>query len=113
MMGAHPIKCGLNPIIVDMMRRGVISAIALHGAGAIHDFELAYQGATSEDVQRGLDGGSFGMVDETPRLMNAALAGGVARGLGAGHALGKEIGAGNFPDRELSILYTGVTHNVP
>src|SRR6187401_2641931 len=76
MMGAHSIKVGLNPI-------------SFHGAGAIHDFELCYQGETSEDVQRGLDDGSFGMVDETGRRMNAALADGVTRGLGAGRALGE------------------------
>ncbi len=73
MMGAHPIKCGLNPLIVDFIRRGIISGVALNGAGAIHDFELAYQGETSEDVQKGLDDGSFGMVEETSRLMNGAL----------------------------------------
>src|SRR5581483_1007413 len=88
MMGAHPIKCGLNSIIVEMMQRGVISAVAFNGAGAIHDFETAYQGETSEDVQRGLDDGSFGMVDETSRLMNAALAAAVEAGLGAGEGLG-------------------------
>ena len=62
------------------------SPVAFNGAGAIHDFELCYQGETSEDVQRGLDDGSFGMVDETGRRMNAALADGLARGLGAGRA---------------------------
>src|ERR1041385_1839305 len=77
MMGAHSIKVGLNPIFVDAMRRGILNAIAFHGAGAIHDFELCYQGETSEDVQRGLDDGSFGMVEETGQRMNAALAAGV------------------------------------
>ena len=67
MMGAHPIKCGLNPVLVDAMKRGIISAVAFNGAGAIHDFETAYQGETSEDVQAGLDDGTFGMVDETSR----------------------------------------------
>lgn len=113
MMGAHPIKCGLNPLIVDAMRRGVVSAVAFHGAGAIHDFETAYQGETSEDVQRGLDDGSFGMVDETARLMNAALAEGVPLGLGAGAALGRAIAAGDFPNRHLSILHTGHELGVP
>ena len=76
MMGAHSIKVGLNPIFVAAMRRGILSAVAFNGAGAIHDFELCYQGETSEDVQCGLDDGSFGMADETGRLMNAAFAGG-------------------------------------
>lgn len=113
MMGAHPVKVGLSPLIVDMMKRGVISAVAFNGAGAIHDFETAYQGETSEDVQKGLDDGSFGMVDETPRLMNAALEEGVARGLGAGESLGRAIAAGAFANPNLSILHTGVEMEVP
>jgi hypothetical protein len=113
MMGAHPIKCGLNPILVDAMRRGLVSAVAFNGAGAIHDFETAYQGETSEDVQRGLDDGSFGMADETSRLMNGALETGVEAGLGAGEALGRAIIQGNFPDRHLSILATGAELEIP
>jgi hypothetical protein len=113
MMGAHPIKCGLNPVLVDAMRRGIIAAIAFNGAGAIHDFETAYQGETSEDVQRGLDDGSFGMVDETSRLMHAALDAGVKAGLGAGEALGRAILDGHFPNRHLSILATGAELGIP
>lgn len=113
MMGAHPIKCGLNPIFVDLMKHGVISAVAFNGAGAIHDFELALIGETSEDVQHGLDDGSFGMIDETGRLMNAALAEGVRQGIGAGRALGEAIVAGQFPNKQLSILHQGVTANLP
>src|SRR5439155_13974710 len=108
MMGAHPIKCGLNPILIDLMRRGVVNAVAFNGAGAIHDFELALIGETSEDVQRGLDDGSFGMIDETGRLMNAALADGAKQGIGAGRALGEAIVKGVFPKKELSILHQGV-----
>ena len=113
MMGAHPIKCGLNPIFVDLMKRGVISAVAFNGAGAIHDFELALIGETSEDVQRGLDDGSFGMIDETGRLMNQAMADGVKQGIGAGRALGEAIVKGQFAQKELSILHQGVVSNVP
>jgi hypothetical protein len=113
MMGAHTIKCGLNPVFIDLMKRGVISAVASNGAGAIHDFELAYIGETSEDVQRGLDDGSFGMIDETGRLMNQALAAGVKQGVGAGRALGEAIVTGQFRNRELSILHQGVVSNVP
>ena len=113
MMGAHPIKCGLNPVLVQAMRQGIVAAVAFNGAGAIHDFETAFQGETSEDVQRGLDDGSFGMVEETPRLMNAALAAGVQAGLGAGEALGIAINEGNFPNRHLSILATGVELGIP
>jgi hypothetical protein len=113
MMGAHSIKVGLNPVFVAAMRRGILSAVAFNGAGAIHDFELCYQGETSEDVQRGLDDGSFGMADETGRLMNAALADGVARGLGAGRALGEAAIAAKYPNLDLSILATGAALDIP
>jgi len=113
MMGAHPIKCGLNPILLDLIHRGVINALAVNGAGAIHDFELALIGATSEDVQRGLDDGSFGMNDDTGRLMNRAFADGVAQGIGAGRALGEAIVKGTFPHKQLSLLHAGVTANIP
>ncbi|HUI07793.1 MAG TPA: hypothetical protein VL486_12390 [Verrucomicrobiae bacterium] len=113
MMGAHTIKCGLNPVFVDLIKRGVVSAVAFNGAGAIHDFELAYIGETSEDVQRGLDDGSFGMIDETGRLMNQALAAGVTQGIGAGRALGEAIVSGQFRNRELSILHQGIASDVP
>jgi len=113
MMGAHSIKVGLNPIFVAAMRGGILNAVAFNGAGAIHDFELCYQGETSEDVQRGLDDGSFGMVDETGRRMNAALADGVARGLGAGRALGEAALTANYPNLHLSILATGAELGIP
>lgn len=111
MMGAHPIKCGLNPILVDAMRSGLVHAVAFNGAAAIHDFETAFQGETSEDVQRGLDDGSFGMADETGRMMNAAYAKGVAAGLGAGEALGSTMGG--FANQHLSILRTGAELEIP
>jgi len=113
MMGAHSIKVGLNPIFVDAMRRGILNAVAFHGAGAIHDFELCYQRETSEDVQRGLDDGSFGMVEETGRRMNAALAEGVARGLGAGRALGEAARTAVYPNLSLSILATAAELDIP
>jgi len=113
MMGAHPIKCGLNPVLVDLISRGVISALAVNGAAAIHDFELALIGETSEDVQRGLDDGSFGMNDDTGRLMNRALSDGVAQGIGAGRALGEAIVKGGFPHKALSLLHAGVLANIP
>jgi deoxyhypusine synthase len=64
-MGAHPIKVGLSPLIIDLLERGILSAVAMNGAGIIHDFELAYQGHTSEDVAGALVDGSFGMAQET------------------------------------------------
>lgn len=111
MMGAHSIKVGLNPIFVDAMRSGIVNAVAFNGAGAIHDFELCYNGETSEDVQRGLNDGSFGMADETGRMMNAALADGLTRGLGAGRALGER--ALQFPNKHLSIMATGAELDIP
>lgn len=113
MMGAHVIKCGLNPVLLDLLRRGIVNAIALNGAGAIHDFELAMIGATSEDVQAGLDDGSFGMIDETGRQMNAALADGIRQGIGAGRALGETIVKSKFPKKELSLLHQAVLTNTP
>ncbi|MBM3888647.1 MAG: hypothetical protein FJ388_05920 [Verrucomicrobia bacterium] len=112
-MGAHLIKCGLSPIVVDLMRRGIVSCVATNGAGAIHDFELAMLGQTSEDVQRGLDDGSFGMAEETGRLMNQAIKDGLTQGIGCGRALGEAILKGNFPNRELSVLHAGVACNAP
>lgn len=113
MMGAHPVKCGLNRLFVDLMKRGIISAVALNGAAAIHDFELALIGATSEDVQHGLNDGTFGMADETGRLMNQAIIAGVKQGIGAGRALGEAILTGLFPNKDLSILHAGVAGNLP
>lgn len=111
MMGAHPIKVGLNPILIDAMRRGILSAVAFNGAAAVHDFELCFQGETSEDVQRGLNDGSFGMAEETGRLMNEALRDGAVRGLGAGEALGRAME--QFPNRPLSLLATGLDLGLP
>ena len=111
MMGAHSIKVGLNPVLVNAMRQGLLSAVAFNGAGAIHDFELCYQGETSEDVQRGLNDGSFGMVEETGREMNKALADGVSRGLGAGRALGET--ARGYENRAQSLLATGAELDMP
>lgn len=111
MMGAHSIKVGLNPIFIDAMRSGILSAVAFHGAGAIHDFELCYQGETSEDVQQGLNTGSFGMAEETGRLMNEALQLGAREGLGAGLALGRATAP--FPNRHLSMLATGEELQIP
>jgi hypothetical protein len=113
MMGAHSIKVGLNPLLVDAMQRGILSAVAMNGAGAIHDFELCYNGETSEDVQRGLNDGSFGMADETGRMMNAALAAGIGQGLGAGRALGDALLKAGQPNTPLSILATAAELGVP
>ena len=77
--GAHVIKTGLSPILIDLMRRGFVSALATNGAGIIHDFEIAIGGATSEDVDETLGPGRFGMAEETGRVLNDAIAQGVKR----------------------------------
>jgi hypothetical protein len=86
-LGAHVIKTGLGPVLIDLMERGFVSAIATNGASIIHDFEIALAGATSEDVDEALGPGRFGMADETGRLLNGAINDGVAAGLGIGQAV--------------------------
>ena len=87
-LGAHVIKTGLSPVLIDLMERGYVSALALNGAGIIHDFEIALSGATSEDVDEALGPGRFGMAEETGTLLNRAINEGVADGLGLGQAVG-------------------------
>ncbi|MBI4652361.1 hypothetical protein HY745_14015 [Candidatus Desantisbacteria bacterium] len=113
MMGAHVIKCGLSPLIIDLMKNGILSCVALNGAGAIHDFEIAMIGGTSEDVAHNLEDGSFGMAEETGFNINNALKSGVKKGLGAGKALGEKICKDKYPYREMSILFAGVKYNIP
>jgi deoxyhypusine synthase len=113
-MGAHVIKCGLSPVLIDLMRRGVVTALATNGAGAIHDFELALIGETSEDVAAGLKDGTFGMVRETGELFNA----GVNRVLeqreqGMGGLLGDQLIALDAPNQDCSILVAGRRLGVP
>jgi Deoxyhypusine synthase len=86
-LGAHVIKTGLGPVLIDLMEQGFVSAIATNGAAIIHDFEIALVGATSEDVDESLGPGRFGMAEETGRLLNGAIADGVAAGLGLGQAV--------------------------
>ena len=86
-LGAHVIKTGLGPVLIDLMERGCVSALATNGAAVIHDFEIALVGATSEDVDEALGPGRFGMADETGRLLNGAINDGVSRGLGIGQAV--------------------------
>lgn len=90
-IGGHVVKCGLAPVLIDLMRRGYASAFAMNGATAIHDFEIAIAGYTSEDVEAVLPDGSFGAAEETGREMNLANADGARDGLGAGEALGRHL----------------------
>ncbi len=114
-MGAHPVKVGLNPVIVDLMERGVISAVAMNGAVIIHDFELALLGHTSEEVDAEIDSGRFGMAEETGRMLNEAISRGVKDGQGLGEAVGHYINRykGQFPNRATSILATGARLGIP
>lgn len=88
-MGGHVVKCGLGDVLVDLMRRGWVSAFVMNGAASIHDFEIALCGATSEDVEAVLPDGRFGAAEETGRAMNSAVAEGIREGLGMGEALGR------------------------
>lgn len=112
-IGAHVVKVGLSPLIVDLMERGVVTAVAMNGAGIVHDFELAYAGSTSEDVEKELLEGRFGMADETGRLLNNAIKRGVKKGGGIGRSVGEMILNSNFPHRDLSILAAGARLGVP
>lgn len=103
-IGAHIVKCGLSPILIDLMAKGVITALAMNGAAAIHDFEIALAGSTSEDVADGLKDGRFGMAEETPRMMNEALQKFQGAKNGFGSALGRYICEGNFPYKPFSLL---------
>jgi hypothetical protein len=112
-MGAHPIKVGLSPLIIDFMERGIIHAVALNGAGVIHDFELAWMGETSEDVAASLADGSFGMAEETGAFINRAINEGYRKEQGLGAAVGEAILKQKLPHRELSILAAGARLGIP
>jgi ribosomal protein S5 len=112
-MGAHPIKVGLGALIVDLIARERLAAVAMNGACLVHDFEMAWGGRTSEDVGPGLDRGIFGMARETGEFVNAATNDGVARGLGLGRAVGEAIERARLRFRRLSILAACVRHDVP
>ncbi len=103
-MGAHPIKLGLSPVIIDLMQRGIITAIATNGACVIHDFEIAMAGHTSEDVARELCSGTFGMAKDTGRGVNLAINTGVKKGYGIGRSVGQYISRKKYPFRDKSIF---------
>jgi len=112
-MGAHPIKLGLSPIIIDLMRKGIITAIATNGACVIHDFEIAMAGHTSEDVARELCAGTFGMSKDTGRGLNLAINKGVKKGYGIGKSVGEYISKGKFTFREKSIFWQAYELGIP
>lgn len=114
-IGAHVIKVGLAPIIVDLLERGIVTAVAMNGAGIIHDFELALMGHTSEEVDAEIDEGRFGMAEETGRMLNEAIARGAMNRAGLGEAVGHYINRSKdqFPNRKTSILATGARLGLP
>ncbi len=114
MIGAHVVKRGLAPLLIDLMERGVITHLAGNGATTIHDFEIALQGHTSEDVATSLETGRFGMAHETGAFMNAAIRQGARDGLGYGEALGRTIAQDErFKYRQYSLLYNAYRLGVP
>ncbi|MBN1271245.1 MAG: hypothetical protein JXB26_03150 [Candidatus Aminicenantes bacterium] len=112
-LGAHVIKVGLNPVLIDMMNEGWISAFALNGAGIIHDFELAYSGRTSEDVEAQIENGSFGMAEETGGMLNNAACKGAKDGLGLGEAVGRMMTDTPLRFKDKSLLYNAYSRNIP
>jgi len=112
-LGAHVIKTGLGPVLIDLMERGFVSALATNGAAIIHDFEVALVGATSEDVDEALGPGRFGMADETGRLLNGAITEGVAAGLGIGQAVTRFLVAKTPQFARASILAAAARLQIP
>jgi len=112
-MGAHVIKAGLSPILIDLMDRGWITGLATHGAGSIHDLEMALVGHTSEEVEEGLADGTFGMAKETAEIIHSALAEGLAKGWGYGRALGMKLLELNPPHLDKSLFAAAAQHDIP
>lgn len=113
MMGAHPIKVGLGPLICDLIRGGIFNAIATNGAAMIHDFELAFAGRTSEDVDQGLGDGSFGMAEETGSFLNQAAKSAAQEGRGLGEVVGKQLANGRFRFAADSIFACAYQTRIP
>src|SRR5206468_10730594 len=103
-IGAHVLKVGLSPILIDLMEKGLLTGLAMNGAGIVHDFELAVAGHTSEDVEGGLGSGKFGMARETGEEVNRAIVEGDRDGLGLGAAVGRHLARGKPQHLEVSLL---------
>jgi len=112
-MGAHPIKVGLSPIIIDLMERGIITSIATNGACIVHDFELSFIGQTSEDVAEELCKGTFGMARETGEYINRAINTGAKKGCGIGRSLGEMIYESRFKFKDKSIFAFAYKFDLP
>jgi hypothetical protein len=111
MIGAHVVKAGLSPVLIELMRRRALTALAMNGAGAIHDYEMAACGRTSEDVAAGLATGMFGMAGETGVFLNRAAR--LGRDVGFGKALGSSIAVARLPHRNNSLLHEALRYGVP
>ncbi|MBZ0107100.1 MAG: hypothetical protein K8F52_00405 [Candidatus Scalindua rubra] len=109
-LGAHVIKCGLSPIVIDLMKRGIVTAVAMNGSGAIHDYEISLIGETSEDVSHSLKDGTFGMAKETAEAIQVAAS---VPGRGLGRALGDKIIKDKNKYKQHSILAEGARLNIP
>jgi hypothetical protein len=112
-LGAHVLKVGLSPVLTDLMARGFVSALATNGAGLIHDFEIAWAGSTSEDVDSALGPGRFGMAQETGADLNRAIAEGVGKGMGIGQAVGAYLQSANPPHADQSLVATAARLGIP
>ena len=112
-IGAHVIKTGVSPVLIDLMERGYVSALAMNGAGIIHDFEVALAGATSEDVDAALGPGRFGMAEETGRILNEVIRNAQARQLGLGQAVGAYLSGANARWADRSLIATAHRLQIP
>ena len=113
MLGGHIVKTGLAPLLIDLMERGVITHLAMNGSAAIHDYEIARFGATSEDVARGLLDGTFGMAEETGRGMNEAFSAGMSEGWGMGESLARALEKLPLSNPDLSVLLAARRLGIP
>ncbi len=113
MIGAHVVKCGLSRYLIELMRKGYVTAIAMNGAAAIHDFEIASFGETSEDVSENLERGIFGFASETAEGCFAAISRGRSEGWGLGESLGRSLAEAKAPNRECSILAAASFFGIP
>jgi hypothetical protein len=113
MLGGHIVKTGLAPLLIDLMNRRVITHLAMNGSAAIHDYEIARFGATSEDVARGLVDGTFGMAEETGRGMNQAFTAGMKSGWGMGEALARALLDLPLSNSDLSVLLAAYRLEIP
>lgn len=112
-MGAHVIKVGLSPVLIDLMERGAISALAFNGAGSVHDVELAMGGETSEDVAAGIKTGTFGMVEETGEFLHRGAHRAAQANIGLGQALGELIEEADLPLKAISLLWQARRLGIP